>query len=67
VETPCRLICVVDPLTDWCIGCGRTRAEVAAWTTLTDAQRADIMAILPDRLRQMTSRATRSRRREATP
>jgi predicted Fe-S protein YdhL (DUF1289 family) len=40
---------------------------VAAWTTLTDAQRADIMAILPDRLRQMTSRATRSRRREATP
>jgi uncharacterized protein len=62
VETPCRLICVVDPLTAWCIGCGRARDEVATWSKLSEAERAAITAALPDRLQHMTARATRGRR-----
>ncbi|MEM8647051.1 MAG: DUF1289 domain-containing protein, partial [Pseudomonadota bacterium] len=30
-DSPCIKICVVDPETDLCIGCGRTKAEIAGW------------------------------------
>jgi predicted Fe-S protein YdhL (DUF1289 family) len=32
-----------------CVGCQRTLAEVAGWTRLSDAERAEIMAALPAR------------------
>ena len=34
IETPCVKICVVDPETGYCIGCGRTREEIAGWLKL---------------------------------
>lgn len=62
VESPCRRICVLDPVTDLCIGCGRTRAEIAAWRSLDVDQRRTVMAALPDRLRDMTRRDVRGGR-----
>ncbi|KAF0185733.1 MAG: DUF1289 domain-containing protein [Hyphomonadaceae bacterium] len=51
IASPCRKICAVDGMNSLCIGCGRTLQEIGGWTRLSDAQRADIMAVLPERLR----------------
>jgi hypothetical protein len=61
-ESPCVRVCVLDSVTDQCIGCGRRRSEIAAWSRLDAAGRAAISAELPDRLRTMASRAVRGGR-----
>jgi uncharacterized protein len=53
VESPCNKICTVDPVSSLCVGCGRNLAEIAGWLGFTDAQRARIMAELPDRLARL--------------
>jgi len=50
IESPCNKICVVDARSDLCIGCGRTIAEIAGWSAMTAAERARVMAELPERL-----------------
>ncbi len=50
IETPCIKVCVVDPASRLCRGCGRTLDEIGRWTRLTDAERTWIMAELPERL-----------------
>ena len=69
IASPCSKLCVLDRVTLLCIGCGRSGAEIAAWTALSPAERARLMAILPDRLAAMTTRRTRTRgaRHAATP
>jgi predicted Fe-S protein YdhL (DUF1289 family) len=50
--TPCVDICVIDAATGLCAGCGRTLAEIASWSSLTDAERHRIMdrlTVRPDR------------------
>ena len=59
LSTPCVRICVVDPASALCIGCGRTLAEIAAWPTMAETERAAVMAGLGDRLREIRSRARR--------
>ena len=59
IETPCVKICVVEPETGFCIGCGRTRTEIAQWLSLNDAQRNTVMAELPERVATLTLRKTR--------
>jgi predicted Fe-S protein YdhL (DUF1289 family) len=41
----------MDPASDLCRGCGRTLAEIGAWTTLRPYERAAITALLADRMR----------------
>lgn len=55
MKTPCILVCSLDSDTGLCIGCGRTGDEIGAWTSLSDSQRADVMAELPARLASMAS------------
>lgn len=50
IETPCRKVCYLDPIRKLCIGCGRTRHEIAQWLFLSVEQRRTIMEQLPDRL-----------------
>ena len=59
IESPCNKVCVVDPVSALCVGCGRSLAEIAAGSGSRRA-RARIMADLPRRLR-------RCRRRGAAP
>jgi len=72
IETPCQNICVVDTETGECIGCGRTRAEIAGWLKMTPDQRKKIAAELDERMATLTSRkkrkggAARRRARETT-
>jgi uncharacterized protein len=59
IETPCIRVCVVDPETGFCIGCGRTRVEIGSWLGLSPAQRRDIMAGLTERVETLTVRKRR--------
>jgi uncharacterized protein len=61
LASPCVSTCVVDPKTGYCIGCGRTSAEIAAWATLDAAARAAALTALPARLAAMTSRRVRTK------
>jgi predicted Fe-S protein YdhL (DUF1289 family) len=44
VMTPCVGICQLDPDTDLCMGCWRTRDEVARWTYMDDDTRRTVVA-----------------------
>ncbi|QEL22831.1 DUF1289 domain-containing protein [Bosea sp. F3-2] len=51
ISTPCIKVCVIDPVSRLCEGCGRTLAEIAQWGRLSEPERHAIMAELPKRLR----------------
>ncbi|MDB5564133.1 MAG: hypothetical protein JWP84_699, partial [Tardiphaga sp.] len=40
-ETPCIAVCIIDPQTSLCLGCGRTLPEIARWFKLESAERLD--------------------------
>jgi len=62
LSTPCVKVCVVDPISGLCIGCGRTVEEIAAWTAMSEAERVAVMAGLGERLARARSRAARGGR-----
>ena len=49
IESPCTKVCVINPTTRLCEGCGRTIDEIAAWATLANDDRRRIIAELPNR------------------
>jgi predicted Fe-S protein YdhL (DUF1289 family) len=49
--TPCRKFCVYDSLRELCAGCGRRLEEIENWLEMSEAERAAIMAELPQRLK----------------
>lgn len=59
IETPCIKVCVVEPETGFCIGCGRTRGEIASWLGMTPIDRRAVMEALPERVATLTQRKTR--------
>jgi uncharacterized protein len=54
IETPCVKVCVVDPETALCIGCGRTRDEIGLWLSISADARRAVMAQLPERMANLT-------------
>jgi predicted Fe-S protein YdhL (DUF1289 family) len=50
IESPCIKVCVIDPASGLCRGCGRTLSEIGAWVSMQDSERREIMAALPARL-----------------
>jgi predicted Fe-S protein YdhL (DUF1289 family) len=57
IASPCNKICTVDPASRLCLGCGRSLVEIERWTAYSDAERARVMAELPQRLERMRNRA----------
>jgi len=53
LDSPCVNICVIDQPSGYCVGCGRTIAEITAWSTLTPAERASVRAGLAGRLAEI--------------
>ena len=53
MESPCTRICVLDPESGFCSGCGRSLDEIAGWATLSEAERARVMAELPQRMEKL--------------
>ena len=60
IESPCNKVCVVDPSSALCIGCGRSLAEIAGWLRFTPEERVRIMSELPQRLSILAGRRTAS-------
>lgn len=56
VSSPCIQVCVIDPITRFCMGCGRTGEEIAAWPFKTEDERQALMAYLPERLKAFEGR-----------
>ncbi|HEU0062983.1 MAG TPA: DUF1289 domain-containing protein, partial [Hyphomicrobiaceae bacterium] len=50
--SPCIKVCAIDGTTGLCSGCGRTRAEIAAWSAMSEAEKDRIMTLLPARRRR---------------
>lgn len=59
IETPCIKICVVDPATGFCIGCGRTQMEIGSWLGMSPNERHTVMETLPERVATLTLRKRR--------
>lgn len=53
IETPCLKVCVLEPGSRLCRGCGRTIEEIAGWGAMSEGERRRIMALLPDRIAAM--------------
>jgi predicted Fe-S protein YdhL (DUF1289 family) len=49
-ETPCIAVCMIDPRTNLCFGCGRTLPEIARWHRMDGAVRLAVMAQLARRM-----------------
>jgi len=49
IATPCIAVCIMDPRSGLCFGCGRTLPEIARWHRIDNAERLAIMATLPAR------------------
>jgi len=49
-ETPCIAVCMIDPRTSLCFGCGRTLPEIARWGRMDSAERQAVMAQLALRM-----------------
>jgi predicted Fe-S protein YdhL (DUF1289 family) len=49
-ETPCIVVCMIDPKTSLCFGCGRTLPEIARWHRMESAERLAVMAQLAGRM-----------------
>lgn len=59
IKTPCIKVCVVDGQSGHCLGCGRTLNEIARWARFTDAERDDVMAALPPRIKALEAAGKR--------
>jgi hypothetical protein len=54
-SSPCVKICVIDPVSKLCEGCGRTLAEIARWSSMSEMERLDVMALLRERMKTITA------------
>lgn len=53
IESPCIKVCQIETTTGWCLGCGRSLREIAAWTSYTETERARVGEDLPRRMKLM--------------
>lgn len=64
IKSPCNDVCQLDRASGWCLGCGRTGAEIAAWPRMSDDERDRLMALMPPRLEALGLPADLDARRE---
>ena len=63
LPSPCVSICQMDPQDGVCLGCYRTRAEIAAWRSMSQDDQLALLDILRDRRATATGLARRPSRR----
>ncbi|MGU3576427.1 DUF1289 domain-containing protein [Brucellaceae bacterium C25G] len=56
ITSPCVLVCNIDDQTGLCLGCARTLQEIARWSTMSDIQKKEVIALLPARHRQLQAK-----------
>jgi predicted Fe-S protein YdhL (DUF1289 family) len=62
-SSPCKKICVLDPVSGLCIGCYRTTEEIAQWGSLPEKERLKILEDLPAREKILYEKRRRNTRR----
>ena len=63
LPSPCVSICQMDPQDGVCLGCYRTRAEIAAWRSMDQGDQLALLEVLRDRRVAATGVARRPSRR----
>ncbi|MEO9969578.1 MAG: DUF1289 domain-containing protein [Hyphomonadaceae bacterium] len=53
ITSPCIKVCAVDGRTGFCLGCGRTMAEIGNWVKLGTEGRDAVLETLPDRMQTL--------------
>ncbi len=61
-QSPCIRLCQIDAQTGWCLGCGRTEAEIGDWLFMGTAKRLALLAELPARLSILAQDQTMQKR-----
>ena len=56
VSSPCTSICQMDAFDDFCLGCYRTRAEIATWGSMDQDDQIQLLDVLRDRRAKVTAR-----------
>jgi predicted Fe-S protein YdhL (DUF1289 family) len=59
IGSPCTGICRADDVSGYCLGCARSSAEIAEWSTAGNARKREIWAELPPRFEQIGIAVTR--------
>jgi hypothetical protein len=54
--SPCTKVCTTDPATGFCLGCGRTGAEIGQWIYMSRDERIALKRVLPERMAMLASR-----------
>ena len=49
IPSPCNSVCRIDPHTGWCLGCQRSLDEIAAWSTMENADKRRVWKLLAQR------------------
>ena len=49
-DSPCQLVCSMEPESGFCFGCGRTQDEISYWSVRSPQDRQAILAQLPARM-----------------
>ncbi len=49
IDSPCTNICLADPESGLCIGCGRTLEEITKWSIFTTSQKKQLIKALKNR------------------
>ena len=63
VPSPCISVCQMDDLSGLCVGCYRTRAEIATWGSMDQNDQMLLLDILRDRRAKATGVRRRASRR----
>lgn len=59
-DSPCTKVCVVDPASGLCIGCGRTLGEITGWSGMSTEERRAVNTALPGRMALLSPRNGRA-------
>ena len=63
LPSPCISICQIDPVSQNCIGCYRTRQEIARWPAMTADEQQLLLQQLKQRRAEKTGIQARSSKR----
>ena len=64
LPSPCISVCQMDDLDGVCVGCYRTRAEIATWSSMSRDDQILLLDILCDRRAEATGLNRRASRRK---
>jgi predicted Fe-S protein YdhL (DUF1289 family) len=64
LPSPCISVCQMDDLDGVCVGCYRTRAEIATWSSMDQDDQILLLDILRDRRAKATGVTRRASRRK---